>query len=55
MYPNPKDQRDGNARIRVAVRKRPLNHREPSEDVLVVWSYKEAPLNNESSPFYAAF
>eukprot|EP00667_Euglena_gracilis_P004594 EG_transcript_4619 len=37
--PNPQGQRDGNSRIRVAVRKRPLNSREVQEDVLVVWSY----------------
>ena len=37
--PNPKDQRDGNSRIRVVVRKRPLNSKEVQEDVIVVHSY----------------
>ena len=35
----PKETRDGNSRIRVVVRKRPLNNKEPPEDVIAVHSY----------------
>eukprot|EP00906_Rhabdomonas_costata_P019470 RCo028423 len=37
--PNPKAQRDGNGRIRVVVRKRPLNPTEAQQDIISVHTY----------------